>query len=70
MRRSEPPSELLQDPWWAATTRLTELAPELDAMREFLRPLGERLTWAGCAGTERIAPASALLKDEAANPPP
>ena len=30
-------SDLLRDPWWAATTRLTELAPELDAMREFLR---------------------------------
>jgi hypothetical protein len=31
-------SELLRDPWWAATSRLTELAPELDTMREFLGP--------------------------------
>ncbi len=29
-------SELLRDPWWAATTRLVELAPEVEAMREFL----------------------------------
>ena len=29
-------SDLLRDPWWAATTCLTELAPELDAMRDFL----------------------------------
>ena len=31
-------SELLSDPWWAATTRLVELASELDALREFLGP--------------------------------
>jgi class 3 adenylate cyclase len=29
-------SELLRDPWWAATARLVELVPELAAMREFL----------------------------------
>ena len=31
-------SERLRDPWWAATTRLTELAPEVDAVQEFLGP--------------------------------
>ena len=29
-------SELLRDPWWAATARLVELSPELDVMRDFL----------------------------------
>ena len=29
-------SALLQDPWWAATSRLTEIALEVDALRGFL----------------------------------
>ena len=29
-------SELLRDPWWAATARLVELTPDLDVMRDFL----------------------------------
>jgi hypothetical protein len=29
-------SALLQDPWWATNGRLSELAPEVDQLREFL----------------------------------